>query len=420
MESRSLVEFEEARRIILERTTALAPESMELLESLGRVLAEDVIAPWPLPSFDNSAMDGYAVQAADCVDRRLLPIIDYVAAGGRATEALLPGTAIKIMTGARLPDGADSVLPLEDGEEADEAVRAVRPVMLHQHVRFEGEDVARGETVLSKGTLVRPAEINMLASCGRPQVKVTGRPTVAVVATGDELVALGEVTLEEIAVGETLAPGMIVNSNSYALAAALRVVGARPLLLGIARDTMESHREKLAEGLQADVLITCAGVSMGDRDLVRAALQELGVEILFWKVKVRPGKAMAFGMKDGKPVFALPGNPVSAMLNFEEFVAPALRKMMGHRQVVKHLVQAVLQDGLRKKRGVTQLVRVRLEYSAGRYLAWNAGKQESSRQKTSLQANALAVLPAEGEEFAAGEEVQVHLLDGYMGVSSLF
>ena len=404
-----MLTYEEARRIILERVAALNTERVELLASLGRVLADDVTAPWELPSFSNSAMDGYAVRAEDCRDGGALAIVDYVAAGGHATKSVLPGTAIKIMTGAPLPDGCDSVVPFEHAEEAGGTVRALRPVAVHQHVRFAGEDVRQGENVLAAGTVVRPYEINMLACLGMEQVAVVRRPIVAIVATGDELIALGQ----------GAAHGRIVNSNSYALAAAISGVGALPLMLGIARDNLPSLREKLAEGLKADVLITSAGVSVGDRDLVREVLCELGVEIVFWKVKVKPGKALAFGVLHGKPVFALPGNPVSTMLTFEEFAAPALLKMMGHRQMVKPLLPAVLQHEIRKKPGETQLLRVRLEYRGGKYLAWSAGHQHTGRLKTLLQANALAVLPAEREVVAAGEEIQVHLLDASVGMSSL-
>jgi molybdopterin molybdotransferase len=403
-----MLTYEEARRIILERVTALGAEPVDLLGSLHRVLAEDVTAPWELPSFSNSEMDGYAVRAEDCRDGRALVIIDHVAAGGRATKSVLPGTAIKIMTGAPLPDGCDSILPIEHAEEAVGVVRALRPVALHQHLRLAGEDVRQGETVLEAGTVVRPYEINMLACLGMEQVTVVRRPTVAVVATGDELIDLGEKAV----------PGRIVNSNSYALAAAITGVGARPLLLGIARDNLRSLREKLAEGLKADVLMTSAGVSVGDHDLVREVLPELGVEIVFWKVKVKPGKSLAFGLLREKPVFALPGNPVSAMLTFEEFAAPALLKMMGHRQRVKPLFPAVLQHEIKKNPGATQLLRVRLEYSEGKYLAWSAGQQQTGRLRTLLLANALAVLPAEREVIAAGEEIQVHLLDASVGMSS--
>ncbi len=402
-------DFEEARRIILEHVAPLGAERVGLSESLGRVLSDDITAPWDLPLFTNSAMDGYAVRAADCRDAKALPIIDYVPAGRRATKSVIPGTAIKIMTGAPLPDGSDGIVPIEDAEETNGTVRVMRWVALHQHVRFAGEDVRKDETVLASGTLVRPYEINMLASIGYEQVTVVRRPKVAIVATGDELIALGE----------TPSIGQIVNSNSYSLAAAITSVGALPVLVGIARDNVDSHREKLAEGLKADVLITCAGVSMGDRDLVREVLDELGVEIVFWRVKVKPGKALAFGKKEDTLVFALPGNPVSAMLTFEEFVAPALLRMMGHRQTVKPLFPAVLQSDLQKKKGQTHLIRVWLEYSGGKYLAWSAGKQDTGLLKTLLLANALAVLPADRDFFAAGEEIQVHLLDGTVGMTAL-
>jgi len=404
-----MLTHEEARRIILERVRTLDAERVGLLESRGRVLAVDVAAPWGLPSFTNSAMDGYAVRAEDCRDGVALAIIDYVPAGGRATKSVLPGTAIKIMTGAPLPDGCDSIVPFEHATEVGGTVCVGQPVVAHQHVRFAGEDVSQGEIVLASGAVVRPYEINMLACLGMEDIEVVRRPTVAIVATGDELIALGDRPV----------PGRIVNSNSYSLAAAIGGVGALPLLLGIAGDNLPVLREKLAEGLKADVLITSAGVSMGDRDLVREVLAELGVEIQFWKVKVKPGKSLAFGVLGEKLVFALPGNPVSAMLTFEEFAAPALLKMMGHRQPVKLLLPAVLQGVIRKKLGETHLVRVRLEYSGGKYLAWSAGKQDTGRLKTLLQANALAVLPAEREYFAAGEEIQVHLLDGSVGMTSL-
>jgi len=401
--------YEEARSIILQHVTLMPAERVDLPDSLGRVLAEDVVAPWDLPSFSNSAMDGYAVRAADCHNSPTLPVIDFVPAGGHASKALAPGTAIKIMTGAPIPEGCDSVVPIERAEESDSNVRIIEPVTLHQHVRFAGEDVHTGETILEAGTLVRPYEINMLASCGQRQVTVVRRPRIAIVATGDELVPLGEIP----------ASGQIVNSNVYSLAAAITGLGAVPLVVGIARDNLESHREKLAEGLKADVLVTSAGVSVGDRDFVRKVLVELGVEIIFWKVKVRPGKSLAFGIYQGKPVFALPGNPVSTMITFDEFVAPALLKMMGHIHPVKRLFPAVLETELRKKHGNSQLVRVRLQYSDGKYLARSAGKQDSGRLRTSVLANAIAVLPPDRECFAAGEEIQVHLLDGSTGMTTL-
>ena len=392
--------FEEARQKILETVMPLSAETVALLDSLGRVLAQDVRAPWALPRFSNSAMDGYAVRAEDCAAGGGLRVVEFVPAGHLPTHRVESGTAIKIMTGAMVPEGCDSVVPIENAEERDGVVRATGKVTRGQHIRLQGEDVAEGETILAAGRLVRPYEINMLANFGQARVQVVRRPRVAIVATGDELVELGSEP----------GAGQIVNSNACSLAAAVRAVGAEPILLGIARDTEESHREKFIAGLGYDALITSAGISVGDRDLVSEVLESLGVRMLFHRIKVKPGKAMAFGMRDGLPVFALPGNPVSSMLTFEEFVAPALRRMMGQRECVRVMMAATLQTPLRKVKGYTALVRIRLEYAGGRYLAYSAGKQATGLVRTMMEANAVAVLPAEREEVDAGEQVMVHLL----------
>jgi molybdopterin molybdotransferase len=405
MQKQEIPAFEEARRIILESALEMKSERVELLSALGRVLAQDVIAPWNLPRFTNSAMDGFAVRLEDCASGQQLPVAGSVVAGGAPVERIEPGTCIRIMTGAPVPDGCDTVIPIENAVSENGFMKPIGPVKRGQHIRVAGEDVREGETVLAAGKLVRSYEINLLASLGKAQVDVFQVPRVAILATGDELVELGE----------TPGPGQVVNSNLYSLASAVRELGAIPVMLGIARDNYASHREKLAEGLKADVLITSAGVSVGDRDFVREVLEELGVKVVFWRVKVKPGKAMAFGVRDGKSIFALPGNPVSSMLTFEEFVAPALLKMMGHKTTTKKMFPAVLQNDLTKKKGQTALLRVKLEYTNGRYLAWSAGKQDSGIQKTMVEANAIAVLPAESESFTAGEDVQVHLLGGVSG-----
>jgi molybdopterin molybdotransferase len=346
-------------------------------------------------------MDGYAVRAVDCSQSAVLPIIDYIPAGTCAKKPLEPATAIKIMTGAPIPEGCDSVVPLEDAEESDKTVRIRKPVTPRQHVRFSGEDIREGNIVFRKGTVIRPVDINVLATFGKAFVPVFRSAKVAIVATGDELLNLGETPSE----------GKIINSNSYSLAAAVKQLGATPMMLGICRDNLESHRQKLREGLDADVLITSAGVSVGDRDLVRAVLAELGVEQIFWRVNVKPGKALAFGMRDTKPVFALPGNPVSAMLTFEEFVAPAVLKMMGHTRFIGPLITAELQHEITKTVGRTHLTRVQVEYANGKYLAWSAGQQDTGLVSTLLMANAIAVLPAERATFSAGDQIQVHFFD---------
>lgn len=395
--------FEAARRIILDSVAPLGIERVELLESLGRVIAEAVVAPWNMPLCDNSAMDGYAVRTADCsAIPAELKISGYIPAGGEMTGPVEPGCAVRIMTGAPLPPGCDAVVPVEETDGGRETVTITAPVSLRQHIRFTGEDVQSGEKIVPAGSLIRPQEISMLASFAKVFVPVYRKARVAILSTGDELLELGE----------PLTEGKIVNSNALSLAAAVREVGAVPLILGIARDNAESHREKMVEGLKADALITSAGVSAGDRDLVRDVLAELGMKQLFWRVDIKPGGPTAFGLYEGKPVFSLPGNPVSTMVTFEEFARPALLRMMGHKRVIKPFIKAVLQNDVNKKPGKINFLRVRLASSEGRYLAYSSGDQNTGILKTMLMADAMAVLPADRTTFSAGEEVDVHILSG--------
>jgi molybdopterin molybdotransferase len=398
--------FEDARQIILSSVAPLGAERVYLLESLGRITAEDVVAPWNMPRYNNSAMDGYAVRTIDCQQANPLRITDYVPAGGAATKPVDPGCAIKIMTGAPVPADCDAVVPFEDSEETNGEVRIKHLVIPNQHIRFTGEDVRCGETFLPSGELIRPPEINMLASFGNALVSVYRKPRVAILSTGDELVEIGA----------PLATGQIINSNALSLAASVMEIGAIPVLVGIARDNPESHRKRISDGLNADAMITSAGVSAGDRDLVRPILEELGVKQLFWRVDVKPGGPTAFGMKDGKPIFSLPGNPVSTMMTFEEFVRPALLKMMGHKRVIKPFLSAVLQDEVRKKAGKTNLLRVRLRIADGKYLAYSSGNQNTGMLKTMLLADAIAVLPAKRTLFSRGDEVDVHILSTNFGM----
>lgn len=398
--------FEVARSMILASVSPLGVERVDLLSALGRVVAEDVAAPWDMPYYDNSAMDGFAVRAEDCRAGGSLRVTGYIPAGGTVTPAIEPGCAVRIMTGAPIPPGCDAVVPVEETEEHDDAILLREGVKRPQHIRFRGEDVRSGDTVVSAGTIVHPPEISMLASFGKATVPVYRKARVAVLSTGDELIELGEQPVS----------GKIVNSNALSLAAAIREVGAEPAILGIARDTVESHREKMAEGLQADALVTSAGVSAGDRDLVRDCLAELGVRQLFWKVEIKPGGPFAFGVKEGKPVFSLPGNPVSTMVTFEELVRPALLRMMGHRRVIKPYVRATLRGEVRKKPGKVHFLRVRVEVENGAYWATSAGDQNTGILGTMLRANGIAVLPKEKTAFSPGEEVEVHLLRGDVGM----
>lgn len=393
--------FEEARDAILDKIIPLGSERVQLLDAVGRVLAEDVTSPWPMPLCDNSAMDGFAVRSADCSAGVTLSVTDYIPAGATSDAAVQPGCAARIMTGAPVPPGADAVVPLEECTEGTGTVTLQKDVKQWAHIRFAGEDVAYGDKVLAAGTLLGPAQISMLASCGAALVPVYRIPRVAILSTGDELVELGV----------TPRRGEILNSNTFAVAAATRLCGAEPAILGIARDERDSHIALLSEGLQADLLITSAGVSAGDRDLVRETLAELGVQEVFWKVAIRPGQPLAFGTRGKVPVFSLPGNPVSTMITFEEFVRPAILRMMGHTEVKRRTVTGVLQQEVRKKQGRTHFIRARVSVEGGRYLASISGDQNTGILRTMVGANALVILPEAGSHFPAGTEVPMHLLD---------
>jgi molybdopterin molybdotransferase len=394
--------FEEARRLILENVAPLATERVQLLAAAGRILAEELRAPWDLPGWDNSAMDGFAVRAEDCREPVTLTVAGYLPAGGSAEGVVVrPGTAVKIMTGAPIPPGCTAVVPFEETQEEGGRVQIRGRVEPRSHIRFRGEDLWAGDLVIPAGTVLRPPEINMLACFGQATVAVFRRPRVAILSTGDELVELGE----------ALAPGRIVNSNSHSLAAAVLEAGGEPVLLGIARDNRKSHREKLAEGLAADVLITSAGVSAGDRDLVREVLAELGVRQVFWKAEIQPGRPIAFGLGGQVPVFSLPGNPVSTLITFEMFVRPALLQMQGHTEVVRPTVRARLQEPAKKKPGRVRFLRVQVRATGTGLVASSSGDQNTGILRTMVRANGIVILPAGGERFAAGEEVDVHLLD---------
>jgi molybdopterin molybdotransferase len=400
-----MLTFEEARRLVLNNVGHTAIEIVSLQESGGRVLAEQLQAPWDLPPWDTSAMDGFAVQADSCGSGAALSISGYLPAGCTAEGVVLQaGSAMRIMTGAPVPAGCDAVIPLEETEERDSQLFPCQPVLAGQHIRRQGGDIPVGTVALAEGTVLRPQEINLLASYARLHVPVYHRVRVAILSTGDEL----------IEPGQDLGPGKVINSNQYSLACSVREAGGEPVLLGIARDNRESHLQKLAAGLHADMLVTSAGVSAGDRDLVRDCLAALGVRQLFWKIAMKPGGPTAFSVSGTTPVFSLPGNPVSTMVTFEQLVRPAMLKMMGHHGVIRSTRPAVLRDRISKQPGKTHFVRVGLEIEQGVLYASTTGVQHTYNLGTMLRADGLAVIPAEQSSVLPGDSVQVCLLGELM------
>jgi len=393
--------FQEARKIILSNVTALGEETVPLMDSVGRIASRDIAAPWDMPFFDNSGMDGFAVRTADCnCTPTSLSVTGFLPAGGLDQATVEPGCAIRIMTGAPTPKGCNAVVPVEETREEGDRVIITSKVLQRQHIRLKGADVAAGARILSAGTRIRAAEIGMLAAMGQALVKVHRKARVAILSTGDELIELGE----------TPCPGKVINSNALSLAAAVRETGAEPVLIGIALDDVESHREKIQEGFACDALITSAGVSAGDRDLVREVMAQLGAQEHFWKIDMKPGGPTAFATMAGKPIFSLPGNPVSTMITFEFLVKPALLRMMGQQKVIRPFIKGILAEDAHKKVGKVHFIRVTIKKRHGRYLAYCAGDQHTGVLSTMTRCDALVALPAEASFIAAGSEVDIVLL----------
>jgi molybdopterin molybdotransferase len=414
-----MLSVEEARERILSHFNVLPPEERLLVDALGMTLAEDLLAPFDVPSLANSAMDGYAVRSQDVAKSSeqspvKLAVIATVAAGKLPDIPLKPGTAIRIMTGAPVPQGADAVVPFEDtdeqerrsrGESLDTVIVRVRPVKW-ANIRPAGEDIRTGALALKKGAMLRPGEIGVAASLGRKSVKVIRRPVVAIVSTGDEL-------LEP---GEPHQPGKIYNSNAYSVASAVLKYGGVPKVVGIARDTVESLQAALDKAIAADMVVTSAGVSKGDYDVVKDVLSRRG-KIALWSVRMRPAKPLAFGFLDAPdgrkvPLLGLPGNPVSAMVAFEQFGRPAVHLMMGRNPLPKPTVRAVLDDPITNHDGRRVYARVIVYRDAsGAYRARTTGTQSSGALTSVAAANGLAICPEDVPLLNAGGTATVEMLD---------
>ena len=402
-----MISVEEALARILAEISPLSITRVPLPESLGLVLAEDVIAQEDIPPFANSAMDGFALLSQDSQPRDGQPprlhVTGGVAAGYVAEHAVEPGTTMRIMTGAPVPPGADTVIQVEltrsESPESEwvEILQAVEP---GNNIRPAGEDMRRGQTVLFHGTEIGPWEIGVLATLGWANVPVIRRPRVAILGTGDEV----------IDVDQPLRPGKIRNSNSYLLEAAVQRAGAEPQRLGVARDTEESLREKFTEAMRCDLIITSGGVSVGEFDLVKNIMTEQG-EIHFWRINMRPGKPVAFGHIGGVPLLGLPGNPVSAAVTFELFGRPVIRKMSGHTHLVRPQVDVVVEDGVSDQAMRRHYVRARVEWRDGRFIAHTTGNQGSNIMTSLLNANALVIVPEGGTVVHPGDTAKAIMLD---------
>lgn len=401
-----LLDPDEALSQILNSVPSMPGETVRLSESLDRVIAEDVFAHENVPSFDNSAMDGYAVIAEDTCGAskeapKCLRVVASEAAGTLTSESVDTGTAIRIMTGAAMPRGANAVVMVEDTSLIDQTINVFRDVSRGANVRRAGEDVSQGDLVIHRGTRIGPAELGMLAALGRDTVLVSARPRVAIVTTGSEIVDVSQVP----------APGQIRDSNQFSILGQVLRAGTEVSMVVRVGDEREPLRQAIEQAAQAsDVVITSGGVSVGDYDLVKETLSELG-DILFWRVAIKPGKPLVYGRVLGRPLFGLPGNPVSSMVSFDLFVRPALRRMTGVEDVRCPAVTGIVSQDIRHKEGRREYIRCRVSWVDSRYVAVPTADQGSARLSSMLGANAYAVIPSTVGHLKAGDGVDVLMMD---------
>jgi molybdopterin molybdotransferase len=402
-----LLPVDEAIRIVLNSIEPLEGEKVFIDNALNRVLFEDVGSTRDIPYSDNSAMDGFAVNSRDLKDANeknpvVLNIVDEIPAGKVPIKRIHPGECAKIMTGGIMPEGADAVVMVEYTEELPgRRVRIRRSVEEGENVRFRGEDIKAGSTVLKKGTVIRPQEIGLLAAIGRSNVMVYRQPVVGILSTGSEI----------ISIDEPVGPGKVVDSNSYTISSAVRNAGGIPVLFGIARDTEEEIKNKILNNRGVNILITSGGVSVGEFDLVKKLFNDMGCKMEFWKVAIKPGKPFAFGHLNGIPLFGLPGNPVSSFVAFEIFVRPAILKLQGATLLHRRQFEAVMDTDFRNKPGRTHFVRGVLRWDGDKLRVKPSGEQGSAMISTLVSANCLMVIPAEKGDLKKGEVVRVIPLD---------
>lgn len=404
-----MLSTEEALTAMLACVERLQPVEVSLDEAAGLILADDIVARGDVPPFTNSAMDGFAVQAADIASATAehpvrLRVLEDVPAGTVAAGTVAPGTAMRIMTGAPLPVGADTVVQVELTRPEEAEVLVLKSLKPGANVRLAGEDMKDGATVLQRGTFLRPGEVGVCAAAGHPVVSVYPRVRVAILTTGAELVDVSAVP----------GPGQIRDANAHSLRAQVRTIGAEPVVFPLVPDTREAVRTAVAQALtEADVVLTNGGVSVGDYDFVKEVLEDLGARLVFWGVRQKPGKPMAFWTLGSKYVVGLPGNPVSCMVCTEEYVRPMVRHMMGfpllHRPVRRAMLDGAYAKGA--DTGRTHFVRVRLREQDGTLHAVLTGPQGSGILTSMAEAEALAVIPEDVSTVEAGSLVEVQLTD---------
>jgi molybdopterin molybdotransferase len=400
-----MLTVEEAQERLLAAVDVLDVVDEVNLDALDRVLANDIYADIDLPPFTNSAMDGFAIHAADSfgassAQPKRLPVAGEIAAGDPGDSPLIPRTAVRIMTGAPLPPGADTVIPVEQTLPEEGWVTLLAEAPEGACVRRAGEDVRRGARVLEAGSLLHPGELGLLASVGCARLPVFRKPVVAILSTGDELVEIDRAP----------GPGQIRNSNATMLAAQVVQAGGIPHLLGVARDTRQDVRRALDSARNADLIVSSGGVSVGEYDVVREVVAEQGA-IDFWRVNMRPGKPVAFGRAGGVPFLGLPGNPVSSFVTFELFGRPIVRKMAGHHMLLRTPVTVTAEDRIDGAGARRHYVRAYVRWEGDGWRASTTGAQDSHRLRSTVSANALVVVPEDSGAIEPGGHAQALLFD---------
>lgn len=407
-----MISYEKAQQLVLQEARPLGREKIALEKALGRVAAISLKASFPLPPFTNSAVDGYALRSRDTAElgqkdgEIWLQLLARQKAGAYFLGEIKKGQAIKIMTGAPLPRGADAVIPQEEVEEKDNYIIIKRKVGQGENIRYAGEDIKKGQKIIEAGTVLRPIHLGLLAACGCAEVFVYLQPKVFALITGDELCPPGK----------PLKKGLIYDANSYLIGGLVMSTGAKLVGVKKVKDKLPLLLKNIQKAMEkADILITSGGVSVGDYDLVKEAAEKLGAQRIFWQVAQKPAKPLAFYKFKSRDrdiyLFGLPGNPGAVFIAFEEYVRPFIKKMMGRSDYLPKRIEAILTHSLRKKRGRLNFLRVYLHLDDGKWLATSAGAQESGILSTLRETQGLALIPAEIESLEAGTKIEVHLLE---------